>query len=367
MNEVWSGSYLDGQTAAIQEVLVRLEAGVLIGLSAQGRERAPMAELFRWPASTLAFEDVAPGIVSITCRGADDASLRTDAVVARLLGLGESTHGKGCAGAGPGGLVNSARRGRVALAFGAGILSVGAALYFGVTPVARAIAFRVPSDVEASLGQGLASILARQYCETRPAHAVAEKLAARLGAPAGTELHILDSDTVNAFTFPGEVVILTRGLLERAQGPDEIAGVLGHELEHVKRRHVMIRFVRTSMLTALWQASVGDYSGLFVIDPRTALDVASLRFSRDDERDADEGALARLDAAHISREGFGAFFDRMRGKTDLVPAWLSSHPASAERIATIRGAADARAADRSTSPALSRDDWVALKGGCEKK
>jgi predicted Zn-dependent protease len=128
----------------------------------------------------------------------------------------------------------------------------------------------------------------------------------------------------------------------------------------------MIRFVRTSMLTALWQASVGDYSGLFVIDPRTALDVASLRFSRDDERDADEGALARLDTAHISREGFGAFFDRMREKTDLVPAWLSSHPASAERIATIRGAA-ARTDDRSASRALSSADWAALKGGCQKK
>jgi Zn-dependent protease with chaperone function len=366
MNEMWSGRYLDGQTATIHQVLVRIEAGVLVGLTAEGRERAPTAELFRWPASTMAFEDLGPGIVNLTCRGADDASLRTDAVVARLLGLGESAHGKGRAGAGPGGLENSARRGRLALAFGAGIFAMGLVFYFGVTPVARAIAFRVPATAEASLGQGLAAILARQYCETGAARVAAETLAARLGAPAGTELHVLDSETVNAFTFPGGVVILTRGLLEHAEGPDEIAGVLAHELEHVKRRHVMIRFVRTSMLTALWQASVGDYSGLFVIDPRTALDVASLRFSRDDERDADEGALARLDTAHISREGFGAFFDRMREKTDLVPAWLSSHPASAERIATIRGAA-ARTDDGAASRALSSADWAALKGGCQKK
>src|SRR4051794_34182442 len=110
MSEMWSGRYLDGVTAQLHEVLVRVEPGTLIGLSAEGRERTPMAELFRWPASTLAFEDVAPGIVSITCRGADDASLRTDAVVARLLGLGESPRGRGRAGAGPGGLEQSGRR-----------------------------------------------------------------------------------------------------------------------------------------------------------------------------------------------------------------------------------------------------------------
>ena len=126
----------------------------------------------------------------------------------------------------------------------------------------------------------------------------------------------------------------------------------------------MIRFVRTSIVTALWQASVGDYSGLFVVDPKTALDVASLHFSRDDERDADRGALERLDRAQISHEGFAAFFERLQAKTDVIPAWMSSHPASAERIANIRGS---RSTKDATVPSLSPAEWNAVKDGCHKK
>jgi predicted Zn-dependent protease len=128
----------------------------------------------------------------------------------------------------------------------------------------------------------------------------------------------------------------------------------------VRQRHVMVHVVRGGMLTALWQATVGDFSGLLIVDPKTAVDVANLRFSRDDEREADRGALQRLDAGAVSRAGFRAFFERMRDKTDKVPAWLSNHPASAERIGAITD--EVGAIQR--TPALTDREWAELKAGC---
>jgi len=345
-----AGRYVDGLTAAVHEVVLLIEDGHLVGVGGGD-------ELFRWPAASLVCEETDAGRVRISCRATGEAAVTTEADVASGLGL------RGAPG--PSDLTGRKRRRRrrLAAAFAGGIGAVAVGFYVSLTPIARAIAFHVPPSAEASLGRGLAAVIETQYCETPAARASAEALASRLGAP-GTALHIMDTDTVNAFTFPGGDVILTRGLLEKAEGPDEIAGVLGHELEHVRLRHVMIRFVRTSIMTALWQASVGDYSGLFVIDPKTALDVAGLQFSRDDERDADRGALERLDRAHISHEGFAAFFERLQAKTDAIPAWMSSHPASAERITNIRSSGPPKG---ETTPALSAHDWTALKSGCEKK
>ena len=349
MSAARAGRYVDGLTAAVHDVVLLIEDGQLVGVGGGD-------ELFRWPATTLGCEETDAGRVRITGRDASGAAVTTDAEVAQALGLRGAPGATDLMGRG------RRRRRRLAAAFAVGIVAVAAGVYVSLTPLARAIAFHVPPAAEASLGRGLAAVIETQYCETAEARASAEALASRLGAP-GAELHIMDTDTVNAFTFPGGTVVLTRGLLEKAEGPDEIAGVLGHELEHVRLRHVMIRFVRTSIMTALWQASVGDYSGLFVVDPKTALDVAGLQFSRDDERDADRGALERLDRAHVSHEGFAAFFERLQAKTDVIPAWMSSHPASAERIASIR----IGTTKVDTTPALKAAEWAALKDGCHKK
>jgi predicted Zn-dependent protease len=122
----------------------------------------------------------------------------------------------------------------------------------------------------------------------------------------------------------------------------------------------MVHMVRSSLMTVAWQATLGDYSGLFVVDPKTAVDIANLRFSRDDEREADQGARDRLDAAGISRAGFRQFFQRIQGKTDKIPPWLSNHPASAERAGAL--GEDVGAVVR--TPAASPEDWAALRAGC---
>ena len=58
-------------------------------------------------------------------------------------------------------------------------------------------------------------------------------------------LYVLDDKTINAFAAPGGHVVLSRGLLERTGAPEQLAGVLAHELQHVYRRHATRAIIRT--------------------------------------------------------------------------------------------------------------------------
>lgn len=349
----WRGDFTDGQTAVVYPVALAIEGGDLVGrdIADSGTSVAGMERL-RWPAAAVSSRPLDGQRVTLTCALLPEAMLTTRAsdAAARL----PDTH--------RGRLRRTWPRWQAALAYGVGAVAVAALIYVNLDPLARAVARRIPPSYEAQIGQGLGTLLLKNDCATPAARAVLERLIVRLGGGA-SEVHILGTDVVNAFTLPGGAVVITRGLIAEAASPDEVAGVLAHELEHVKRRHVMIHVVRSGLLTALWQAAVGDYSGLFVIDPKTAMDVADLRFSRDAEREADLGARDRLDAARISRAGFRRFFDRIRSKTDVIPPWLSNHPSSAERAGTLGD--DPGALPR--TPALTDQDWATLRAGCADK
>ena len=344
----WGGQFTDGQTAVVHALALAVQGGELVGRDDAGSVR------LRWPAALVNSRPLDDGRTTLTCALYPDAALTTNAeLVALFLPEADASRGR---------LRPRRPRWQLALAYGAGALLAAGLIYANLDPLARALARRVPPEYEAQLGQGLGTLLLRNDCATPEARAVMTKLVDRLGGGA-SELHILDVDGANAFTLPGGSIMVTRGLLADAESPDEVAGVLAHELEHARLRHVMTQVVRNGILTALWQAAVGDYAGLFVVDPKTAMDIANLRFSRDAEREADQGALRRLDGARISRAGFRGFFERVRTKTDAVPAWLSNHPSTAERLSTMGD--DVGAVAR--TPALTDAEWRTLRAGCDSK
>jgi Zn-dependent protease with chaperone function len=334
---------MDGQTAAMYDVALAVEGGALVG-----RDVVDGTERLRWPSGAVRSQPLDDARAALTCAQAPDARLTTTTAEVDVY-LAHS-----------GASLLKRPRWQLFVAYGVGAVVAGALIYLNLDPLARAVAHKIPPRYEAQLGVELEKLLSKSYCETPAARAALQRLSDRLGGGA-RELHVLDVDMVNAFTLPGGVVVVTRGLLQEAKSADEVAGVLAHELEHVTRRHVMIHMVRSSLMTVAWQVTLGDYSGLFVIDPKTAMDIANLRFSRDDERQADLGARDRLDAAGISRAGFRQFFDRLKDKTDAVPPWLSNHPASAERASAL--GADVGAVVR--TPASPPADWTALREGCE--
>lgn len=156
---------------------------------------------------------------------------------------------------------------------------------------------------------------------------------------------VLDDDVVNAFALPGGFVYVTRGILAHLDSEAELAGVLGHEIGHVTARHGVERLSKAQLtqlglgLGVALEPELGRYSDLAEI----GLGALFLKFSRDDERQADD-----LGLRYVRREGYAAremieVFEvlervsRARGPEGRIPGWLSTHPTPANRIERLSG------------------------------
>jgi Zn-dependent protease with chaperone function len=254
--------------------------------------------------------------------------------------------------------------------FYAAAIAGAVALFVATLPaLSAAIARRVPPTIEEQLAFPVHKFLESRYCRTKASREVLDGLSQRLRLAddpvlPGARVEILDLPIVNALTFPGGSIVVTSALVEQAQDPDELAGVLAHELEHVARRHIMTQIVRSAILTAGWHLTAGDFAGLMAIDPSTTMEIASRSFSRDAEREADQGALERLHGAAISSNGLSRFFARIERQTDSVPEWLSTHPASAVRS---KMTSEAEPDGKPFAPALSAKEWRTLKQACRAR
>lgn len=153
---------------------------------------------------------------------------------------------------------------------------------------------------------------------------------------------VLDSPVINAFALPGGYVYVTRGLLAYMGNEAQLAVVLGHEIGHVTARHTARQYT-SSQLAGL---GVGLGSILFEdVRPflgaiETGLQLLFLKYSRDDERQADE-----LGVKYASKVGYQAgegskFFTTLKRIQDqeeggALPGWASTHPDPVEREQTI--------------------------------
>ncbi|MEQ9365984.1 MAG: M48 family metallopeptidase [Leptospirales bacterium] len=165
------------------------------------------------------------------------------------------------------------------------------------------------------------------------------------------EFHIVRDPILNAFAVPGGKVVLHSGLILAADSPEEIAGVLAHEIAHVTRQHSMRQLVSTLGVYLLAQAFLGDMQGLMAVILDNGSYLLTLKFSRDHESDADEVGLRYMREAGIDPRGMVEMFRKLQaaqaemtkdmtgdieeatGTEDLsMPGFLATHPDTAQRI-----------------------------------
>ncbi|HXV37176.1 MAG TPA: M48 family metallopeptidase [Myxococcota bacterium] len=351
----WRGEFSDGRSAGVRSVRVHFDgAGFVVCDASDGEAIA------RWMLADVAVDAIQErDVIHLQSRVDPDALITLYGADARAglreLGMRSSALPR----------ARSQRLAMIALC-SAAIAGVATLIWNGVPIVSRAIARQVPLDAERSLGIQLEHELSDQYCESEAASLVLAVLASRLAGDAHSirSIDVLNVDMPNAFAFPGGNLILTRGLIEDAQSSDEVAGVLAHEIAHVLERHVMTRIVRGALLSALWAASVGDFSGLMAIDPTTAFEIATLQFSREEELEADRGAVEMLARAGIRPDAFAGFFERLSEEEAGLPEWLSTHPASAGRAEIAAASGAALSAGVASQPALSDEAWATLRAVC---
>ena len=252
-----------------------------------------------------------------------------------------------------------------ALAF-AGLWLYGGQLLTWTAPL-------VPHRVAASVGRTVVAQLSlgSRHCESASGQAALDRLIARL-RPAGgfvepISVTVIESPAVNAFAAPGGQIAIFSGLIDKAESPDELAGVLAHEIGHVQLRHPTKALIRQTGLSLAAQSLGGNVGGL--------ADLAILlRSTRGAEADADAAAIGLLAGARVSPAGLERFFARLDADPDRRAAkdgnfldrladYAATHPSDGSRRAIMAEAAR-RSIDR--TPATDKADWQALRAICTR-
>lgn len=152
---------------------------------------------------------------------------------------------------------------------------------------------------------------------------------------------VVDSREVNAFAVPGGWVYVNRGLIERATNMSELAGVLGHEIGHVTRRHSVQQMQQSQGadlgLTLLCTLTKVCESGVSQAAIGVGGSALFAKFSRNDEAEADAEAVTTTIKAGISPKGIPAMFRILLAARQSNPgaldAFFASHPLEESRIA----------------------------------
>ena len=158
------------------------------------------------------------------------------------------------------------------------------------------------------------------------------------------QFFIVDAQEVNAFAVPGGFVYVNRGLIQRADQMDELAGVLGHEIGHVVRRHTVKQMEKEQganvgvtlacILTSICNSQVAG----------AAINIAGgavfARFSRQDEAEADDEGFKNTVRAGISPVGMVTMFRKLleerKSRPAGVEAWFLTHPLEEDRITAVQ-------------------------------
>ncbi len=226
---------------------------------------------------------------------------------------------------------------------------------------------KMPISLEVKWGRAISKAFlgTKQEITEGPAFDAAQILFSRLKQalpkdnPYPLELHVVKDPIVNAFALPGGQVVLMTGLMEETRSPEEVAGVLAHEIQHVLKRHVVKRLVQELGWRAWFSVFVGggDLSGVVL----GAGSLMQLSYGRAQESEADREGAHLLREAGLSVRPLADFFERLssrEGADAKVPAFISTHPESLGRAKELAKLA----ATPSSIPLRPLTlDWVAVQ------
>ena len=365
MRTDWQGYYLDGQTAARQRAAIRLMQSGLEVTTERGTTLWWPYEEIRQTQGFYAGEQVrlerggeTPEVLLVS----DAAFLTALHRVAPKL----ATHFHDPA--------RRRMRAKLTLLAALGAIGIATALYlWGIPAMAALVASRVPVSWEERLGQAVVEHLAppEKRCadptRTRVIGDIIATLTAPLPGPPYTfRVMVVNDPTVNAFAAPGGYVVIFRGLLERTRSAEELAGVLAHELQHILQRHATRALLQHASTGVLLAALAGDATGAMTYALESARALGTLRYSRQNEEEADAEGMRMLLAAGIDPAGMIAFFEVLRKEGGEAPgllAYLSTHPNPGDRIESLKALAG-RSQGRPVK-LLADHDWRDITKICQ--
>ena len=226
---------------------------------------------------------------------------------------------------------------------GAALLTVILGLWFGSDLLVELAVDRIPVEWERKLGESAYhDFLAHQdVMHAGPAVTAVNEMTHRLTDaiaenPYTFDITVVKSDVVNAFALPGGYVVVFTGLMKKAESPEEVAGVLAHELNHVLQRHGLERIVKQLGIVTVVSIVLGNQQGLGGLMKQLGVELMTLKFGRAQETEADLTGLQLLHRAKIDPSGMITFFQRLAEKDEGRVEWLSTHPMSSARADRLK-------------------------------
>jgi predicted Zn-dependent protease len=359
----WNGYYLDGQSPRRHEVSITLAPEGIHIRKPDGSTLWWVYEAIRPPKS---FRWAEPVLL-------ENKSTLGEAVIipeAEFLdSLRQIAPGHGLA---PGTTVSvAARVPLLLLALGAIASGAVGVYYWGIPALARRAAEDVPTQWEERIGDAALEQLAPPdvRCVGSDQQAVLDQISEKLmqsSQPSSFHLRLLiiDHPMVNAFAVPGGRIVIFRGLLERTDRAEELAGVLAHEIQHVLLRHPLQAVFRQLSLQALAAVLAGDSAGM-ASALGAAGTVGSMRYQRGDEEAADREAVQMLQAARIDPGGLVQMLEKLEDAHNEMPSalqYLSTHPLTAARIADLEKRIEE--SDQEPVPLLPDVKWSIMGHAC---
>ncbi len=358
MGLTYDGSLSDGRTAARLKVTVRLaEAGLTIEAADGSRDLTWAFEDLR-----LADEQRRGQPVRLLNVAQVDARLTIEdsAILRPLYAMAPHLRDPGVMGRRPGLRL---------VQWAAGIAAVILILFYGLPWAAEPVAALMPLEWEEALGEQVMREFGQRNkaCDGAAGRRALDRLTEQLTAVADTSytfrVTVVDTKAVNAFAGPGGYIVIFRGLIAAAETPDEVAGVLAHEMGHVIERHSTESMVRAAGLGLIVQILIGDPSGLIGLGAAAGEFLINLAYSREAEAEADAVAVDILAEAGIDAGGLVRFLERMArqegGEDGGLASFLSTHPQSAQRAEAVRNSGNRG------DQGMPDRDWKALRAICE--
>lgn len=259
----------------------------------------------------------------------------------------------------------------VLLAGAASLVLIAGMILWGIPALADLVTPVIPTSWEVALGESVVPQLApsdRRCTDSRLQDSVdgivARLAAARPDSPYRFHVTVVDGPVFNAFAAPGGQIVVFRKMLQAAEKPEDLAGVLAHEMQHISRRHAMKALVRDLSTAAIVGAVFGDITGIGALAVQAGRTLTTLHYSRETEAEADREGLSLLQAARVDPAGMIRFFETLKKQTGDagLPAYLSTHPDTDERLAAMKALAAAMPVN--AEPLLEDAQWDEVKRLC---
>lgn len=256
-----------------------------------------------------------------------------------------------------------------------GLAAVAALTYISMVLLPDKIAKVLPNEWRNRIGREMEIVVVEgaRICSTPKGDAALAAMISNLaqGAPdmPAISVHIYDVPILNAFAVAGGNIIMTRELIEKADAPEEVAGVLAHEIGHVYHLHPEAQLVRLTGMQVLASIFTGSNGGNTTTN--AALLATILKYTRSAEAEADAYARETMVKASIDPMGLKTFFEKIlkiegskinNGAFKALGTLFATHPGTEDRIKEITPLPAGQVA----VPALTADEWQALKTICAK-